>query len=134
MKKKVTAKNAFTLIELIIAIAILIVGLVGTLLVIPMAQRTTGRAALTSRAMIVATDKLEELKAKGYDELISQPTWTGSVDIFTWTATVAEVSDSDFDVVPTKPTTKFARIHMEVAYDAGGKQRVVSLDTMYSEL
>jgi len=87
-------KRGFTLLELLIAMVILVVGVVGVLLVIPLAQRTANRSALMSRATIVASETIEELKAKGYEALKNQSTWSGSSDLFEWEATIEEVTDA----------------------------------------
>ncbi len=126
--------TGFTLIELIISITILIIGLVGVLLIIPLAQRASGRSALVSRASILASEKIEELKSKGYQTLISQGEWTGTSDIFTWKATIDNVTEDDFEDMVSLPSEAFIKISMEVTYSDHGKQRREEFVTFYSEL
>lgn len=126
--------SGFTLIEVMISIAILVIGLVGVILVIPMAQRIAGRSALSSRAAIFASEKTEELKAKGYTDLISNPIWTGADSDFSWEATVSPVADTDFDNTETIPGDFFIKIVMDVTYKTQGKERTDRYTTFYSEL
>jgi len=128
------SRKGFTLIEIMISITILVTGLVGVILVIPMAQKMAGRSALATRSAIIASEKTEELKAKGYDELITQATWSGSEDPFAWEATISDVEISDFEIAETIPTDKFVKIVMTVTYKTQGKQRTDTYTTFYSEL
>ena len=134
MSKRNRALGGFTLIELMISIVILVVGLVGVLLIIPLGQRTTGKSALASRAAILATEKIEELKSKGYDNLISQPVWSGAEDEFTWEALTAAVTLDDFQGVVTIPNERLIKITMEVSYSSQGKNKTDTFVTFYSEL
>jgi type II secretory pathway pseudopilin PulG len=127
-------RKGFTLIEIMLSIVILITGLVGVILVIPMAQKLAGRSALATRSAIIASEKIEELKAKGYDELISQATWSGNADPFSWEATISDVEADDFEMSETTPTDKFIKIDMTVTYKTQGKQRTDTFTTFYSEL
>ncbi|MBI4598337.1 MAG: prepilin-type N-terminal cleavage/methylation domain-containing protein [Candidatus Omnitrophica bacterium] len=62
-------KRAFSLIEVMIAMAILAVGLFGAVRVFPMGLQASHRSELSSRASIVAGRILEELKLKSCAEL-----------------------------------------------------------------
>ena len=61
--------TGFSLIELMISMAILSVGLIGAMRVFPMGLRASQRAELNSRAAIVAQRTIEMLKLKPWDEL-----------------------------------------------------------------
>ena len=124
----------FTLVELLIAIVILVVGAVGVLLVIPVAQKTSGRSALTTRAAILASEKLEELKAKGFTDLTSQPEWTGVQDEYSWKASITAVAATDFKNAEQLPADNFVKITMEITYKIQGKNRTDTFVTFYSEL
>ncbi len=126
--------SGFTLIEMLISMVILVIGLVGVLLVIPLAQRTTGRSAVATRAFILASEKIEELKAKGYTELTSQPEWSGVEEIFNWKATIADVDAGDFQGGVSLPSANFAKITLEVTYKSQGKLKTEEVTTFYSEL
>ena len=126
--------KAFTLIEMVISIVILIVGLVGVLLIIPLAQRASGRSALASRASILASEKIEELKSKGYAELTSQSEWSGTSDVFTWKAVLSDVTDDDFQEIVSLPSDPLVKIVIEITYRDHGKERREKFVTFYSEL
>ena len=59
----------FSLIEMIIALAILSVGLVGAIRVFPVGLRASQRSEWLSRATLLAERALEPLKLKGWAEL-----------------------------------------------------------------
>ena len=61
--------RAFSLVELIIALAILSVGLVGAMRVFPMGLRASQRAEQSSRPVIAAQRVIESLKLKSWEEL-----------------------------------------------------------------
>jgi prepilin-type N-terminal cleavage/methylation domain-containing protein len=63
---------AFSLIELVISMAILSVGLVGAMRVFPVGLRASQRAELNSRAAIVAQRTIESLKLKPWEELAEE--------------------------------------------------------------
>ena len=107
-------KNGFTLIELLIAMSILIIGLVGVLLVVPVAQRTAGAAALSTRAAMFAEEKLEELRAKSYDVLVTEATWSGVDDVFRWNAAALLANTNDFEQVVTLPSDGMLLLTLEV--------------------
>jgi prepilin-type N-terminal cleavage/methylation domain-containing protein len=60
-------KDAFTLIEITIALLILAVGLVGVLTLFPIGFKAAGRAGDLTVATFLAQQKLEEGKRLGYD-------------------------------------------------------------------
>ena len=92
-----SAAKGFSLVELVISLAILSVGLVGAMRVFPVGLRASQRSEMNSRATFVAQRTLESLKLVPWEELaegdttaeedgfqmttrISQPTLDGVVD------------------------------------------------------
>jgi prepilin-type N-terminal cleavage/methylation domain-containing protein len=67
------SRAAFSLIELIISMAILSVGLLGAMRVFPLGLKASQRAELNSRAAIAAQRTIESLKLKPWDQLPEQP-------------------------------------------------------------
>ena len=65
-------KRAFTLIEVVIALLVLTIGIVGVLTVLPVALKASKRAANMIQAPFFAQEKLEELKRDGYDALANE--------------------------------------------------------------
>jgi uncharacterized protein (TIGR02598 family) len=69
-------KNGFTLLEIVIALAILAIGLVGILSLFPVGFEASRRASMLTEATIHAQQKMEEFKQEGYDYL--NTTYTGN--------------------------------------------------------
>ena len=65
-------RAGFSLIELIISMAILSVGLVGAMRVFPVGLRASQRSELQSRSAILAQRTLESLKLQPWDKLVDE--------------------------------------------------------------
>ena len=75
-------RRAFSLVELVIAMAILGVGLVGSMRVFPVGLRASHRAEMNSRATIAAQRVIESLKLKPWEALEEGKSSTEVVDGF----------------------------------------------------
>lgn len=62
-------RRAFSLVEIIVSLAILSIGLVGAIRVFPVGLRASQRAEMVSRATLIAERTLEMLKLSTWDEL-----------------------------------------------------------------
>nr|MBU1328647.1 type II secretion system GspH family protein [Candidatus Omnitrophota bacterium] len=65
--------RGFSLLELIIAIAVLAVGLVGVLQIFPIGLRASQRAGMMTKASFLAQNKIEDVKLAGFDAIIELP-------------------------------------------------------------
>jgi uncharacterized protein (TIGR02598 family) len=92
-------KNGFTLLEIVIALAILAIGLVGILSLFPVGFEASRRASMLTEATIHAQQKMEEFKQGGYgylDNTFTDNTASGYT-AFTdnsgleWQVTVSEI-------------------------------------------
>ena len=63
------SRRSFSLIEVVISMAILSVGLIGAIRVFPVGLRASKRAEMISRATLVAERNLESFKLKSWSEL-----------------------------------------------------------------
>lgn len=80
-------RRAFSLVELVISLAILSIGLVGAMRVFPVGLRVSQRAESRSRAVMAAQRTLELLKLAPWDELEEGETIT-EADDFTITTVI----------------------------------------------
>ena len=62
-------RAGFSLVELIIALSILGIGLIGSMRVFPVGLRASQRAQLRTRAAFIAQQTLEPLKTTAWDQL-----------------------------------------------------------------
>ena len=88
---------AFSLVEVVIALAILSVGLVGAMRVFPLGLRASQRAEQSSQAVIAAQRTIESLKLKSWDELVEGET---------------TAQDNGFDI-----TTRIGRPNLDAIVD-----------------
>ena len=132
--KIIKNKKGFTLVELLIAMAILIIGLVGVVTTIPVAQRIVAKSDLKTRASISASKVMENLKSEGYLALSTTSNWSGTEDGFNWQATVSKVGASEFQGAITLPADGLLKIEVILTYISRGKSREEKVVTFYSEI
>ena len=100
--------RGFTLLEIVMALAIFAVGLVGLLSLFPVGFQVSKRASDLTEATIYAQEKIEDLKKDGYG--IPPGTTIGSFDSrFSWSLDVSILS------------TGLKEIKLTVNYTEGGK-------------
>ena len=118
-----TPHAAFSLVEIVIALAILSVGLVGAMRVFPLGLRASQRAEQNSRAVIAAQRAIESLKLKSWDELAEGET-TLQEDGFDVTTRITPLS-LDAIVDPARLKT----IEVTVRSGSAGRPRELTVIT-----
>ena len=66
-------KKGFSLLELIIAIGVLAIGLVGVLQIFPVGLRASYRSGMVTKAAFLAKNKIEEVKMTDFDSITKIP-------------------------------------------------------------
>ena len=88
-------KRGFSLLELIIAVGVLAIGLVGILQIFPVGLRASRRAGTITRAAFLAQNKMEEVKMAGFDAITELPPrmpLSGSESDFEWEIFIEDVA------------------------------------------
>ena len=111
------------MVELVIALAILAVGLVGAMRVFPVGLRASQRSEQSSRAVIAAQRALEMLKLKPWDELAEGET-TAQDDGFDVTTRVTHL---DLDAIADPK--RLRAIEVTVRSMLGGRSRELTFIT-----
>lgn len=119
--KKIANCNGFTLIEVMIAVLVLVVGLLGVAGVATTVINANTLGKEITTATTLAQDKLEELKGTAYSNIASGSDTQGSMYTRTWTST----SDS--------PATGMKTIEVIVQFPWKGTTRNITLKTMVAE-
>jgi len=88
-------KRGFTLIEIIMAMAILAIGIIGVVRLLPVGMRASKSSELMSKAAFLAQDKMEELKLAGFAALtepIPAVPLAGEEGDYSWVAALEDLS------------------------------------------
>lgn len=93
-------KSAFTLIEVSLAMAILLIGVVGVTTLVPLSIEANMRSKNMAAVTILAESKIEEMKkdaaisATNWDNLVSvaETSFTPPYDNFKWKTTIVDMS------------------------------------------
>jgi len=89
------ANKGFSLLELIIAIAVLAIGLIGVLQIFPVGLRASQRAGMMTKASFLAQNKIEDVKLAGFDAITELPPkipLSGKDGDFEWSVKIGNVS------------------------------------------
>lgn len=85
--------RGFSLLELIIAVAVLSIGLVGVLQIFPVGLRASQRSGMLTKAAFLAQNKIEEIKIAGFDVITELPPkipLSGNEGDFEWNISIDE--------------------------------------------
>jgi len=88
-------KKGFSLLELIIAIAVLTIGLVGVLQIFPIGLRASQRAGMLTKASFLAQNKIEDVRLAGFDAITELPPkipLSGKDGDFEWAIKIDDIS------------------------------------------
>ncbi len=118
---RIADSSGFTLIEVLIAIIVLVIGLLGVagMATTVITGNTLGREITT--ATTLAQDKIEELKSADYANITTGSDTRESVYTRTWTVT----ADS--------PVAGMKTVNVAVAFSWKGTTHTVTLKTMVAE-
>ncbi|MFH1776493.1 MAG: prepilin-type N-terminal cleavage/methylation domain-containing protein [Candidatus Omnitrophota bacterium] len=126
--KKVRWKSetAFTLVEILIALSILAVGILGLVNLFPVGLDATKQTVDISTAAIVAQRRIEEIKADGYNQSITYDGTNGNYTEYpnyTWGVTV----------VPHGMTNNLRIVTVNVTWTFRGQPRTETFVTYIAQ-
>lgn len=132
----VRSSNSFTLIELIIAIFILAVGIVGVLQAFPIGTQVASMSKMATVATQLAQQKMEEIISKPYTDISSEATTTLSSPFQAYSRAV-EVTCYDPNgegISPDCPDTGIKKIEVIVLWKSplGPSQKEVKIASLIS--
>lgn len=123
----------FTLVEVLIALVIFTIGLLGTAALTVAVIQTNIISKRQSQAIVHAQDRLEEVRELGYSDAMS----ADGVDYLdpatqTWAADNPYLSyKRDTDVVPNTPAADMVTVTVTIFWDADN--RSVSMSNIFAE-
>lgn len=122
--KRFLSPTGFTILEVVIALAILSIGLLALLRAIPVGLEASGRAHDTTVALLLAEQKLEEARYSAWPPSDGNDTFGSPNDNFDWARAVTSVA----------PTTYLREVSISVYWPAAAgdssdrsKQRCVNV-------
>ena len=118
-------KRGFSLIEVILSLAILILGLVGVILLFPVGFRASRDASLFSEAAVIAQSHLEEIKAIGYKNIQVKE---GEEKGLKWQISFEEVNPDGI-----RDSSKLHKAVVTISWRQRGIERKNTFTTMVSE-
>lgn len=116
--------KGFSLIEVILALAILVIGLVAIVLLFPVGLRASRQASVLSEETLIAQSRLEEIKTFGYEKIEALEGTQGN---FKWAISLEEVAPEGI-VNPSG----LRKASVTVAWKQGGQEKKDSFVTMVS--
>ncbi|HEX2975016.1 MAG TPA: type IV pilus modification protein PilV [Bacteroidales bacterium] len=127
----ISGKRGFTLIEVLIAMFILVVALLGLLSLSTMVIKGNSFSKTTTMATTLAKDKLEDIKNKSYDNIVSATDYATSNGVVSTTSTGAYYTRT-CTVTPDSPAANMKSISVQVAWLWNGTSRSMSTSTIIS--
>ena len=116
-----THQNGFTLIEILVTLAILSIGLLGMAALTIEIMRSNAQSRAYAEATILAQDKLEEIKRIGYGYDRSDP------------EVVGRFTRRPFPSAENSPEDGMKEVAVKVSWDSmGGRSHSVELKTILS--
>ena len=119
--------RGFSLIEMVVAMGLLAMGLIGVIRLFPVGLRASKRSEVVSKGTFLAQQRLEELKLAGYAALSATPPTvplSGSSGQYQWAATVEPVDAAGL------PTTNDVRaVTVTVQWPESGQTRSTAVMT-----
>lgn len=104
--------KGFTLLEVLVALAILTMGLLGLLHFFPVAHKLAKKSQDITTATMLAQQKIEEIREKSKSAWPANPCTTAN-----WQAACGGTSSGDFDDPETAGIVEYANFEWEVAVD-----------------
>ncbi|MDP8230294.1 MAG: prepilin-type N-terminal cleavage/methylation domain-containing protein [Candidatus Gorgyraea atricola] len=108
------SRKGFSLLELIIAVGVLAIGLVGVLQIFPVGLRASYRAGMITKASFIAQNKMEEVKMSGFDAISALPPkipLSGEDDDFKW-----EIFIDDVDLDGVESSDDIQKVTVTVSW------------------
>ncbi|MFH1313142.1 MAG: type II secretion system protein [Candidatus Eisenbacteria bacterium] len=106
-------ENGFTLVEVIVALIVIAIGIVGLSIVFPSATRDVGKSGIMSKAVELCQEKIEDCHMMAYDAAELAPGYTHADTLNPIDGTYTRTWETYADV----PIAGCKRIEVRVTWD-----------------
>jgi len=121
-------EQGFTLIEVVVALTVLAIGIVGLSVVFPLAMRDVSKSGSVTKAVQLCQQKLEEFQMLAYDSADLDQGYIHDDDV----NPIDGVYDRTWEVTDDQPITGCKLIEVTVSWQAR-RQESVSLSTVIAQ-
>lgn len=116
--KYLLRNKAFSLLELIIAIAILSIGIVAVLQAFSFSSRSTGLFCDFLDAVFLAEDKIQDLELKERQKLLKEEEIRGSKDKFNYSYNITQ-----------DPVSKLYKVNFDITWERLSRKETINVST-----
>lgn len=113
--------KGFSLLELIIAIAVLAIGLVGVLQIFPIGLKASQHAGMITKASFLAQNKIEDVKLAGFEAITELPPkipLSGRDGDLEW-----DIKIHDVELEGVEPDSDIRKITVTITWPEGNTTR-----------
>ncbi|HVP57116.1 MAG TPA: prepilin-type N-terminal cleavage/methylation domain-containing protein [bacterium] len=122
------SEQGFTLIEVIVALTVLSIGIIGLSVVFPLAMRDVGKSGSVTKAVQLCQQKLEEFQMLAYDSADLEHGYTHDDDL----NPLDGVYERTWQVTDDEPITGCKLVEVTVSWQSR-RQESVSLSTVIAQ-
>lgn len=129
MVSRISSKKGFTLIEIMVAIFLLLISLLGLLSLTTTVIKGNAFSKMTTMATTLAKDKLEDIKNKSYDNVVNATDYAASNGTVSGSSTGA-LYTRNCTVTPDMPAANMKSVNVQVSWTWSGTMHNVSASTI----
>jgi type IV pilus assembly protein PilV len=122
------SEQGFTLIEVVVALTVLAIGIVGLSVVFPLAMRDVSKSGSTTKAVQLCQQKMEEFQMLAYDTADLEQGYTHDDDA----NPIDGAYERTWEVTDDEPITGCKLIEVTVSWQAR-RQESISLSTVIAQ-
>lgn len=118
-------EKGFTLVEVIVALTVIAIGILGISVIFPLASRDVSKSGMSTKALELAQEKIEELHSRAYNSAQLMPAVTHADSL----NPINDAYNRTWYVVENQPMAGCKTVEMTVAW-VQNSDRTITLSTV----